>query len=86
MADMNPMTATTMPEAIRQNRTELETGHPPVADSVFGEWSRKEDRSDPVDPSDGAWDRLDPARLEDGTAPSDIIPKAGQQTGLEHRG
>ena len=81
---MNPMTATTMPEAIRQNRTELETGHPPAAHSVFGEWTRREDRSDSVERADGAWDGLEAARLEDGTAPSDIIPNAGQQTGLEH--
>ena len=78
------MTATTMPEAIRQNRAELETGHPPVANSVFGQWTRKEDRSDSVEQVDGAWDGLEAARLEDGTAPSDIIPQAGQQTGLEY--
>ena len=80
---MNPMTATTMPEAIRQNRAELETGHPPAADTVFGEWTRREDRSDSVEQVDGAWDGLEAARLEDGTAPSDIVPNAGQQTGLE---
>lgn len=79
---MNPMTATTMPEAIRQNRAELEIGHPPAASNVFGEWSRTEDRADSVKHSDGAWDGLDPARLEDGTAPSDTLRKAGQQTGL----
>ncbi len=81
---MNLMTATTMPEAIRQNRAELETGHPPAANSVFGEWTRREYRSDSVEHSDGAWDGLDAARLEDGTAPADIIPNAGQQTGLEY--
>lgn len=82
---MNPMTATTMPEAIRQNRTELETGHPPAADSVFGEWARTRDRSESPEQVDGAWDGLEAARLDDGTAPSDIIAEAGQQTGLEHR-
>lgn len=80
---MNPMTATTMPEAIRQNRTDLETGHPPTADTVFGEWTRTEDRRDSVESVDGAWDGLDPARLADGTAPSDMLHNAGQQTGLE---
>ncbi len=81
---MNLMTATTMPEAIRQNRAELETGHPPAAGSVFGEWTRREPRSDSIEQTDGAWEGLEAARLEDGTAPSDIIPMAGQQTGLEH--
>ncbi len=80
---MNLMTATTMPEAIRQNRARLEIGHPPAASSMFGEWTRTEDRADSVEQPDGAWDGLDAARLEDGTAPSDIIANAGQQTGLE---
>ncbi len=79
------MTATTMPEAIRQNRTELEIGHPPAAATVFGEWSRSEERNDSIESVDGAWDGLDPARLENGTAPRDTIRRAGQQTGLEHR-
>lgn len=82
---MNLMTATTMPEAIRQNRAELETGHPPAANTMFGEWTRREDRSDSVERSGGAWDGLDPARLEDGTAPSDTVRNAGQQTGLDSR-
>ena len=77
------MTATTMPEAIRQNRAELEIGHPPAAAAVFGEWTRTEDRNDSIENVDGAWDGLDPARLEDGTAPSDMIRNAGQQTGIE---
>ena len=83
---MNLMTATTMPEAIRQNRSDLETGHPPAASGMFGEWTRREARSDSVDTIDGAWDGLSPARLEDGTAPTDLIRKAGQQTGLDTNG
>jgi hypothetical protein len=79
---MNLMTATTMPEAIRQNRTNLEIGHPPAASSVFGEWTRSEQRADSSQNSGGSWDGLDPARLEDGTAPRDIIRRAGQQTGM----
>lgn len=80
---MNLMIATTMPEAIRQNRAELETGHPPAAHTVFGEWSNSEERPDSIENPHGAWDGLDPARLDDGTAPSDMIRNAGQQTGLE---
>ena len=83
---MNLMTATTMPEAIRQNRVDLETGHPPAAAGVFGEWTRREARNDSVETSDGAWDGLSPARLEDGTAPADLIRNAGQQTGLDTNG
>ena len=82
---MNLMTATTMPEAIRQNRAELEIGHPPAAHTVFGEWTRTERRSDSVETVDGAWAGLDPARLDAGTAPRDMISKAGQQTGLERK-
>jgi hypothetical protein len=83
---MNSMTATTMPEAIRQNRADLETGHPAAAAGVFGEWTRREARNDSVETGDGAWDWLSPARLEDGTVPADLIRNAGQQTGIEKNG
>lgn len=79
------MTATTMPEAIRQNRADLEIGHPPAASDVFGEWTRSEERDESVENVDGAWDGLDAARLEDGTAPRDTIRQVGQQTGLDNR-
>jgi hypothetical protein len=78
---MNSMTATTLPEAIRQNRTQLETGHPPVGNGLFGQWNRREERRISVESVDGAWDGLDAARLGDGRAPSDLMSRSGQETG-----
>ncbi len=82
---MNPMTATTMPEAIRQNRIELETGHPPVGNALFGQWNRKAERRDSVENAPGAWDGLDPARLDEGRVPPALMGRAGQETGLARR-
>lgn len=79
---MNSMTATTMPEAIRQNRTDLETGHPPAGATLFGQWSMRSRRNSSGD-MPVSWDGLDAASLDAGTSPTDVIRRAGQQTGLE---
>jgi hypothetical protein len=79
---MNAMTATTMPEAIRQNRTNLETGHPPAGERLFGQWTRREQRRGSVQYVDGSWDGLDPARLDEGRVPAELMRRSGQQTGL----
>ena len=82
---MTTMTATTMPEAIRQNRTELETGHPRAGSALFAQRKRKKRRRSSVDSPRGAWDGLDRARLDEGRVSPGLMTRAGQETGLTRR-